>query len=460
MSTQKPWLPTNVLVVVALVAFPAPWRSAMHPSLSATVAATTAQAPGGAPQAPPPPNVQTQPRQVTSFTLSPAEYRKARDYNRINYRLYFLGTIYGLAILLLILRTSTAPAFRNLAERASRNRFLQAVIFTPLFLGFLAILNLPLQIYDHHVNFAYAISVQSWSSWSRDWLKGELISFVPGILFVYILYEVLRRSPRRWWFYFWLATLPIVALLIFLQPLIVDPLFHKFEPLQTSHPEVVTALERVVGRAGLQIPPDRMFLMLASEKTNAIDAYVTGFGASKRVVVYDTTIAHMNPSQIAFVFGHEMGHYVLNHIYEGMLFAATLGFAVLWLASRFANAMLARWAASWGIRSLDDWAGLPMLLLLASLLMIPMTPIFSGFSRYMEHQADQYGLEVTHGLTPDSGQVAAQSFHILGEVDLSDPRPSRFVKFWIYDHPWIGDRIRFALEYHPWAEGRPTEWVK
>jgi STE24 endopeptidase len=456
MRAQSPWLPI-ILVLGILFASPVLFSPfGMHPSLSTDAA--TLQA-GNAPQAPPS-NVHSQPHEVTSFTLPPAEYRKARDYNRINYRSYLLGTVYDLAILLLVLRTRAAPAFRNLAERSSRNRFLQAVIFTPLFLGFLGILNLPLQIYDHHVNLAYAISVQSWSSWSRDWLKGELISFVPGIILVYILYEVLRRSPRRWWFYFWLATLPIAALLIFLQPLIVDPLFHKFEPLQTSHPEVVTALERVVQRAGLQIPPERMFLMLASEKTNAIDAYVTGFGTSKRIVVYDTTISHMNPSQIAYVFGHEMGHYVLNHIYQGMLFAAALGCLVLWLASRFANAMLARWGTSWGIRSLDDWAGLPMLLLLASLLMIPTTPIFSAFSRHIEHQADQYGLEITHGLTPDSGQVAAQSFQILGEVDLSDPRPSRLVKFWLYDHPWIGDRIRFALEYHPWAEGHSTEWVK
>jgi STE24 endopeptidase len=451
-------VPIILLVVGALLTFPALSRVRMHPSLSAEEAAAKARS-EFTPQASPS-NVQTLSCEVTSFTLPPAEYRKARDYNRINYRLYFLGTIYGLLILLLILRASIAPAFRNLAERASRNRFLQVAIFTPLFLGFLSILNLPIQIYDHHVNLTYAISVQSWTSWFWDWLESELISLIPGIILVYILYKVLRRSPRRWWFYFWLATLPIVALLIFLQPLIVDPLFHKFEPLQASHPEVVAALERVVRRAGLQIPPERMFLMVASEKTTAIDAYVTGFGASKRVVVYDTTIPHMNPSQIAYVFGHEMGHYVLNHIYQGMLFAAALGFFVLWLASRLANAMLARWSAPWGIRSLDDLASLPMLLLLASLLMIPITPISSAFSRHIEHQADQYGLEVTHGITPDSGQVAAQSFQILGEVDLSDPRPNRFVKFWLYDHPWIGDRIRFALEYHPWAEGSSTKWVK
>jgi len=122
--------------------------------------------------------------------------------------------------------------------------------------------------------------------------------------------------------------------------------------------------------------------------------------------------------------------------------------------------MLSRWGPSWGIRDLQDWASLPALLLLLSVLSIIFQPIGNAFSRYIEHQADQYGLEVTHGLTPDSGQVAAQSFNILGDVDLSDPDPSQLKIFLLYDHPAIPGRIRFCLQYDPWSQGAPAQFVK
>ena len=129
---------------------------------------------------------------------------------------------------------------------------------------------------------------------------------------------MLRRSPRRWWFYFWLATIPSVVFFIFIAPVWIEPLFNKFEPLTDHHADLVAQIERVVQRAGMQIPPQRMFEMKASEKTTELNAYVTGFGATKRVVVWDTTMEHMTTPQTLFVFGHEMGHYVLRPHSQGI----------------------------------------------------------------------------------------------------------------------------------------------
>jgi STE24 endopeptidase len=182
-------------------------------------------------------------------------------------------------------------------------------------------------------------------------------------------------------------------------------------------------------------------------------------GASKRVVVWDTTIAKMTTPQIVAVAGHEMGHYVLSHIYKGLGFAAGLLFVFFYLGYRCAGGVLARWGDGWGIRGLDDWASLPVLLLLLTLFDFCATPIESAFSRHLEHQADQYSLEVTHGLTPDSGQVAAQAFQVLGEVDLADPAPNPVDVLLFYDHPAIPDRIRFCLTYDPWSKGEQPEFV-
>jgi Zn-dependent protease with chaperone function len=399
-------------------------------------------------------------RKVIAYTLPPELYKKARDRSRINFRLAIVGFVYGLIVLWIILRWHISAKYRDWAERFSSVRFLQAVAFAPLLILTIAVFTLPLDIYGEMVEKQFGISVQGWGSWAWDWTKGEIISLILSILLIWILYAVIRSSPRRWWFYFWLATLPIGILLFFITPWVIDPLFHKFEPLQQKDPQLTAALAQMVQRAGEDIPPERMFWMGAGEKTTALNAYVTGIGASKRMVVWDTTIAKMNTPQIVFVMGHETGHYVLQHIPKGISFFAILLLILFYIGYRLIGSVLGRCGSGWQIRGLDDWASLPVLMLLLSVFFFLTNPIASAFSRHLEHQADQFGLEVTHGLTPDSGQVGAQAFQILGEVDLSDPEPNPLAVFLFYDHPAIPDRVQFSLSYDPWANGGQGEFVK
>lgn len=404
-------------------------------------------------------------QEVKAYTLPPELYAKAVKYSRAQYILYFAGFAWGVIVLLLVLAWRLAPKYRDWAEHATRVRFLQAVIFTPILLLTIAVIELPVDIYGHWLSRNYGISIESWASWFGDWAKSQGLSLILGIFLVWILYAIIRRSPRRWWLYFWLAALPILFFVIFLTPMVIDPMFNQFEPLQKTDPQLVTALEEVVHRAemnhaGMNIPPDRMFLMKASEKTNAVDAYVTGIGASKRVVVWDTTIQKMTVPETMFVFGHEMGHYVLNHVYKGLVFGALLALVLLYIGFHAILWTLGRRSSRWSIRSTDDWASLPVLLLWLTILGFFASPIGNSFSRHIEHQADQYGLEVTHGLIPNSKQVAAQSFQILGEVDLADPDPNPFIKVWLFSHPPLAERVNFALTYDPWAEGKQPEFVK
>jgi STE24 endopeptidase len=404
-------------------------------------------------------DVQTS-RKITAYTLPPELDKKARDRSRINFRLALIGFVYGLFVLWLILRWKLGAKYRDWAEKFSSRRFLQALVFSPLLLLTIAILTLPMDIYGEVIEKQFGISVQGWSSWSWDWIKAELISLVIFIILIWLLYAVIRRSPRRWWFYFWLVSLPILLFIFFISPWVITPLFNKFEPLQQKDPQLTAALEKMVQRAGEDIPPERMFWMGAAEKTTALNAYVTGFGASKRIVVWDTTIAKMNTAQVVFVAGHETGHYVLQHVYKLLGFFALLLLILLYLGYRMMGWVQARWGTGWAIRGVDDWASLPALLLLLSIFSFVTNPVASAFSRYVEHQADQFGLEVTHGLTPDSSQVAAQAFQILGEVDLANPEPNPLDVFLFYSHPPIGDRVQFSLTYDPWAKGGTGEFVK
>jgi Zn-dependent protease with chaperone function len=415
-------------------------------------------------QQPPPtqPTAQPEPTEkkpTTSYTLPPDKYEKAVAYSRARYWLYFIGFAYGLLVLYAVLRLRLAPRFRDWAEAASRVRFVQALVYVPVLALVLAVLGLPTDLYGQWLSLTYEQSIQGWGSWFWDWTKGQLISIVISVILVWILYAAIRHSPRRWWFYFWLAALPIIVLLVFLSPLVIDPLFFQFEPLEKTQPGLVAEIEKVVARGGLEIPRERMFEMKASEKLKSVNAYVTGFGASKRVVFWDTTLQKMTPGQGLFVFGHEMGHYVLGHIYRGIAFVAAALLLFLSLSYHAQHWALARWGETWSIRGVDDWASLPVLLLFLSIFSFLFQPAGNSFSRYQEHQADVYGLEVVHGVVPESNQAAAEAFQVLGEINLADPNPHPLIRIWLYSHPPLDERIRFAHSYDPWSKGEPMQFV-
>jgi STE24 endopeptidase len=222
----------------------------------------------------------------------------------------------------------------------------------------------------------------------------------------------------------------------------------------------VPELEKVLARGGVEIDRARMFEMAASDKVTTYNAYVTGIGASKRVVVWDNTSRDLRMPETMFVFGHEMGHYVLHHVWLSLGAAVLALLLQLYLAHRLLHSVLARWGERWGIRGLTDWASLPVIALLLSVFGLVGQPVGAAYSRYLEHQADIYGLEVTHGLSADSSQAAAHAFQKLGEKGLTYPTPHPLFVFWAFSHPPVGERVRFAVEYQPWARGESRRYVR
>jgi len=400
------------------------------------------------------------PRDVKAYRLPPDKLKKAIEYARARYRLYFIDAAYGMAVLAGLLALKVAPRLRDAAEGTSRRRIVQAYLFTAPLLLVIDSANLPIAMRWHFLAVKYEQSIQPWPSWFWDWTKGELINMAMAGVLAWILFGIIRRSPRRWWFYFWLAAIPITIFLLFVSPVLIDPLFYRFEPLAQKQPALTAEIGKVVARGGLEIPPGRMFQMNASEKLKSLNAYVTGIGASKRVVVWDTSIQKMDTGEILVMFGHEMGHYVLHHVWLGIGMACVGMLIGLWLSYHGVRWALGRWGARWSIRGVEDWASLPVLLLAAAILGFLGEPLGNSFSRVLEHNADIYGMEVVHGIVPDSPRVAAEEFQTLGEVDLSDPDPSPFIEFWLYDHPSIAERVRFAAEYDPWGQSRAPKYVK
>lgn len=399
-------------------------------------------------------------REVKSYSLPPDKVQKAIEFARTRHELYFVDAAWQMLILIAVLGWRIGPRFRDWAERISTRRIVQAYVFAPLLLLFIDGLDLPVSAYGQQLQLQYEQSVQGWGSWFWDWTKGELINFALAGLLVWMFYGTIRRSPRRWWFYFWLASIPVIVFILFLEPMVIEPLFYQFKPLQASHPELVQKLEEVVQRGGMSIPPQRMYEMNASSKTTTLNAYVAGFGASKRVVVYDTLLAKSDTAGILLVFGHEMGHYVLHHVPKELAIDCGVLLVLFYVGFLLANWILRRWGARWGVRDIADWASLPVLLLALSIVGFASDPIFNVISRHFEHEADRYGMEVIHGIVPNENEAAVQYFQMSGEVNLADPNPNPFIEFWLFDHPSRPERIAFVASYNPWAEGKSPEYVK
>ena len=394
------------------------------------------------------------------YTLTPGERARAEAYSRDRYVVYFAGTALALGISLLLWLSRFGVALRNLARRASCRLIVRCLVFAPLFIGAASVLGLPLDYYsDYRIEHQFGLSTQTLASWLGDWGKSLGLSVLAAVVVVWVFYGVVRYSPRRWWFYFWLATIPLELFVIFIEPWVVEPLFNKFTPLAETQPVLTDRIEDMMNRAGLHIPRSRILEMNASSKTKTLNAYVSGLGSSKRVVVWDTTLAALTPDETLLVLGHETGHYMLHHIPKefSLIELALLG--LFYLGYHAFGVLIRRFGACTALEGEGDLASLPVAMLVLTLLSFIGSPLFNAISRHYEHQADQYALEVAYGVVKDPNAAAARAEQALGVIDLADLHPSPFIVLWLYSHPPVEDRIRFENTYRPWAEGRPMEFV-
>ena len=422
------------------------------------------------------------------YVLTPEKRAKAIAFSRAEYILYFAAIALALGIYAFLWRSGFAAGLRNRVRRFSARRWVQAALFVAIFLIAVRALESPLDYYWGFVlEHRYGLSTQGIGSWVSDWAKDLGLTVVVAILFAWVFYWLVRRSPRRWWLYFWFASIPITLAFIVVEPYVVEPLFYRFKPLEKTQPALTDRIEKMLGHAGLAIPRSRIYEMDASAKTKIVNAYVSGWGSSKRLVVWDTTLEKLNSDQTLLVVGHEAGHYVLHHIPKEFAFDELIFLVLFYVGFRVINWIVARERSSTGrvgraveesrvekaltprLSTLDfstggegvaDLASLPIVLIVLTVVVFLASPALNGISRHFEHQADQFGLEVAYGVVSDPNTADVQSFQIMAQEDLEDPDPSPFIRFWLYTHPSTEERIRFAATYKPWAEGKPLELLE
>lgn len=411
-----------------------------------------------APAASPTQSAHPQPHSEEAYSLPPGKLAQAVVLNRIRVALDIGGSLWGLVVLWWLLSAGRAARLSAWTRGLTRLVWLQGLIFFAALIVIMTLAGLALDAAAHAASRHYGISVQGWGGWFGDQGKGLAVALAIGAPLGLFFNWVVRKSPRRYWLWMWLISLPLIVASVFLEPLVIDPLFNKFEPLEKANPALAAKLEEVVKRTGVQIPESRMFLMKASEKTNGINAYVTGIGSSKRFVMWDTTTDRMPADEIMFIFGHESGHYVLNHIPKMLALSMAGMFFVFWVCANVAEWLVRKFGERWRVHAVNERAGFVALVLAFSLAGFVLTPVGNAISRHYEHEADVYGQEAIHGLVPDPQKTVVSSFNHLGEAWLDDPNPNGFVEFWSYSHPSVQQRAQFAEHYDPWANGGRGEF--
>lgn len=378
--------------------------------------------------------------QSAVYPLSPERKAKLIAYARTTNIWRFADFGITVVILLLILFTGFSARVRQWAQ-IGRRRFWVTWLYFAILSAVIWLLTFP---FDYYHNFAierqYGFMNQTFGSWLGENLMSLGISVLLGIIPVWFFYFLIERF-RRWWLVFSVGAVPFLVFFIVIAPVVISPLFNKFEPLQDKQLE--SSILSLADKAG--IAGSNVFQVNASKQSTKVNAYVTGLFGTKRIVLYDNLINNFTLDEIRFVMGHEMGHYVLHHIWWGLGTAIVLLLIVLWITSLSIERLIHRFRHSWKFDRLSDIASLPLVMLYLTVIMFLLQPIMNGISRHHEHQSDVYGMEIT-GV---DGESAAIAFDKLSALNLSDPDPNPIIEFWFYSHPALQKRMAFVRSYRP-----------
>lgn len=361
----------------------------------------------------------------------------AEQFSKWRNVIYFLNTPFEWLIYFAVLCFGFSRIFQQWTEGISKFRFIQTGLYIILLTSFSWIVTFPISYFSYSISKRYGISIQSFDNWMKD----ELISFWIGAVILtviaYVILLFIRISPKKWWFYTWLLSIPFTLFLMFIQPVVIDPLYNDFSEIKDKGLEqkILQLAEKA------DIPAEKVYEVAMSTKTNALNAYVTGIGNNLRIVLWDTTLERLSEEEVLFVMAHEMGHYDLNHLQLLLLGTIVSSFFGLYITHKLYRITIINIGDNLSIKR-DELAALPIILLIFSLLSFAASPVSNVISRVYEYQSDRYALQLTND--PDA---AVSTFHKLSTEGLADVNPSTLIKVIRYTHPPMVERITHIREY-------------
>ena len=364
---------------------------------------------------------------------------EARRYSRIKRRLGFVDTTLSFLVLIVLLWTGWTFTLRDISTRWAGNHYAFALFLYLVLLAVITkIVGLPLEIYSFRLEHRFHLSNQKAGSWMADEAKGLLVGLVLGGIIAELVYWTIRFSPEYWWLIAWAIFIVLVVFFAQIAPVVLFPLFYKFEPLDNE--ELKDRLMRLSERAGTRVRG--VFEWKLSEKSKKANAALAGLGGTRRIIISDTLLANYTPDEIEAVLAHELGHHVHQHIFKSIFVQMAISFFGFWAS----NAVL-RWAVEQRqmFAYTSDFANLPLLLLVSTALSLLLMPALNAYSRHNEREADLYCWRSIPSINP-----FVSSMNKLCDQNLAERRPSALVESLFHSHPAIEKRIaaaeRFAAE--------------
>lgn len=322
--------------------------------------------------------------------------------------------------------------FEKVTTSQTKWKLLQNAGYLFLLSLLLYIVLFPLDYYRYHLSKSYGISTQAFASWMKDGVIDFWVNFGTSLIIVTVIYWLIKKSEKRWWLYAWLLTIPFTIFVMFIQPVVIDPLYNDFYPLKNK--ELETKILSLATQAN--IPAEHVYEVNMAEKTNALNAYVTGIGSNSRIVLWDTTLNRLTDNEILFIMAHEMGHYVEKHIYFGIAGYLLLILIGLWLTAKIMRRLISRYGQVLKINKISSIRSYPLFLLITSILLFASNPVSNFISRYQETRADQYAINLMN-----DREAAVTAFQKLTISGLSEVNPPLLVKWFRYTHPPMLERI-------------------
>jgi Zn-dependent protease with chaperone function len=355
--------------------------------------------------------------------------------------------LWGVAFPAFVVFSGLGAKLRDRARRVGRTWFPSLLVFLVFYLGLEFLVELPIDYaLGFHRAHLFGLSTQSLGDWFVKLLIGLGVRVATTASVAWLPLVLVRWRPRWGWLVLGLLALPIGFFAAMITPIWIDPLFNRFGPMKD--PALKGRILALAARAGIEA--DRVFEVDKSRETTAVNAYVTGFAGTKRIVLWDTLLAKLDENEVLVVMAHEMGHYALGHVASGVALGALGATIVFGLIFAAARSIVARDSRRIGFDRLDDIAAIPVYALLFKIVLLVGDPIGFAVSRRIEHEADRYALELTQ-----ANRSAGLAFRKLASENLAMPRPDAWSILLRSTHPPIGDRIDFANDYHPWrANGR------
>ena len=367
---------------------------------------------------------------------------EARHYNRIRRWLGVADFLLGLAFLLVLLITGWTGTLRDLAYWAANQNYSIAVFFYVFMLLLISkILGFGLDYYGFQLEHRYQLSNQKLHAWLWDELKGWVVGLVLATILVEILYFTIRQSPQNWWLITWFVFIALFLFFAQIAPIVFLPLFYKFEPLEND--ELKERLLLLSERAGTRVRG--VYEWKLSEKSKKANAALTGLGATRRILLADTLLQNYSNDEIEAVLAHELGHHVHKHIVKSIAVQALVTFVGFWVGDMALNYSVEQHGM---FVTLSDFANLPLLVLVSTLLSFLLMPVLNAYSRHNERQADRYCFESIASVTP-----FISSMNKLADQNLAERAPSEWVEWFFHSHPAITKRVAAAKA---WAKLKPA----